>query len=70
MDLARLESRWGERVQRIDNFMKRRDEYSILIPFEYGICIFRKLRVSTPVPKAPQDELLRACIQRMNLDAF
>jgi hypothetical protein len=41
-----------------------------MVPFECDVCVFRKLRGHTPDPLAPEDELLMACIRRVNLDAF
>jgi hypothetical protein len=41
-----------------------------MVPFECDECIFRKLRKVDPLPRDPQDDLLLACIRRMNLDAF
>jgi hypothetical protein len=41
-----------------------------MVPFECDLCVFRKLRKHTPDPLSPEDELLMACIRRVNLDAF
>ena len=50
--------------------MKGRRGDHLLIPFECDYCIFLKLRGNHPDPSNPKDELLMACIRRMNLDAF
>ena len=52
------------------DYLKARDGDSILVPFECDLCVFRKLRQENPVSSNPQDDLLLACIRRMNLDAF
>lgn len=42
-----------------------------MVPFEYDMCIFRKLtNCISPEPNNPQDELLMACIRQVNLDTF
>jgi hypothetical protein len=40
-----------------------------MIPFECDLCVFRKLRGSSPTG-SEKDQLLMACIRRANLDAF
>ena len=52
------------------DYLKARDGDSILVPFECDLCVFRKLRQDNPVSSNPHDDLLLACIRRMNLDAF
>ena len=69
-DSARLESRWGKRGQKEDDFLKARDGDSLMVPFECDLCIFRKLRRENPKAQSPSDQLLLLCIRRMNLDAF
>jgi hypothetical protein len=41
-----------------------------MVPFECDTCVFRKLRDRSPDVTDPADELLLACIRRINLDAF
>ena len=67
---ARIEAKWGKKGQRDEDFKVGRDGDSILIPFECDTCIFHKLRHCEPNPKSDMDQLMLACIRRMNLDAF
>ena len=60
----------GGRGQRSDDFKKARVGDSIIIPFKYDLCVFRKLRGHSPRGKSPKDELYLACIRRMHLDTF
>ena len=69
-DIERLEARWGKRGLRPLDYKIGRDGDSLLIPFECDLCIFRKLRFAEPKEKSPSDQLLLACIRRMQLDAF
>ena len=41
-----------------------------MVPFEWDVCIFRKLRKLDPICGNPQDDLLLVGIRRMNLDSF
>ena len=41
-----------------------------MTPFEYDLCIYRKLKFKNPDPTFHQDKLLLGLIRRMNLDAF
>ena len=60
----------GKRGQCKDDFLIGRDGDSLLIPFEYNVCIFRKLRRCDTNPKSDMDNLMMACIRRMDLDCF
>ena len=42
----------------------------LLIPFECDLCIFRKLKKMNPLLESTRDNLLLACIRRVNLDAM
>jgi hypothetical protein len=69
-DQSRLNKAWGKRHQSPHDFLKARDGDHAMIPFECDWCIFRKLRGTSPDPGEPKDQLLMACIRRINLDAF
>ena len=57
-DVARLESRWGKKGQKEDDYLKARDGDSLMVPFECDLCIFRKLRRENPKAESPSDQLL------------
>ena len=67
---ARLETKWGKKGQRPNDYLVGRDGDSILIPFECDLCVFRKLRFCDPNLNSPTDKLLLGCIRRMQLDTF
>jgi hypothetical protein len=69
-DRARLDYAWRRRPQARDDFMKARNGDHYLIPFQCDLCVFRVLRHQDPIDGHPKDELLLACIRRVNLDAF
>jgi hypothetical protein len=58
-----------ERLRKVC-YTKARNGDHYLVPFKCDGCIFRKLKKSDPILRDPQDDLLLACIGRMNLDAF
>ena len=51
-------------------FLVARNGDHVSTPFQCDLCIFRLLRGEDPDPTSVQDALLRACIRRVNLDAF
>ena len=58
-DVARLESRWGKRGWREDDYLRAREGESLIVPFECDLCIFRKLKGRNPVGgRLGDDELL------------
>lgn len=70
-DGDRLQHVWGKRQASVAAFKVARDGDHLMVPFEFDICIFWKLRGVQPNPEeSPQDKLLLACIRRVNLDAF
>jgi hypothetical protein len=69
-DVARVEKAWGRKSPKKDDYTRARNGDHLMVPFECDGCIFRKLRKTDPVPRNPQDELLLACLRRINLDAF
>jgi hypothetical protein len=66
----RMNQGWGKKYRTPDDFMRGRDGYHLLVPFECDLCIFHKLKDHSPLPSNHQDALLSACIRRANLDAF
>jgi hypothetical protein len=68
--MARLEKSWGRKNPKKGDYIRGRNGDHLMVPFECDCCIFRKLRKSDPIPRDPSDELLLACIRRMNLDTF
>jgi hypothetical protein len=69
-DLERLTKRWGSKRKSPLDFHVARNGDHAMVPFECDLCIFRKLRKTSPDSAQPDDPLLMACIRRMNLDAF
>jgi hypothetical protein len=69
-DQARLTQAWGKRAQSENEYLQARNGDHTLVPFECDLCIFRKLRKSSPDLSSETDKLLLGCIRRMNLDAF
>jgi hypothetical protein len=61
-DVARVEKAWGRKSPKKDDYIRARNGAHLMVPFECDACIFRKLRKS--------DELLLACVRRINLDVF
>jgi hypothetical protein len=61
-DLERLTKRWGsKRKSPLDFHVARNGDHAI-VPFECDLCIFRKLRKTSPDSAQPDDRLLMACI--------
>jgi hypothetical protein len=69
-DAVRIEKAWGRKKPKRRDYIKARNGDHLLVPFECDLCIFRKLRKTDPLPSNPPDDLLLACVRRMNLDAF
>ena len=69
-DQPRLQSAWGKKVRSKNDFHMARPGDHLLIPFKCDRCIFVKLQKHLPDKTATKDQLLLACIRRMNLDAF
>ena len=67
---ARLETTWGDRHRRKDEYLVGRNGDDLLIPFECDTCVFRKLRGHDPDTGNNMDTLLLACIRHMHLNAF
>jgi hypothetical protein len=61
---------WGKKQRPVDDLLVARNGDHMMVPFECDLCIFRKLRGQTPASANHPDDLLLACIRRMNLDAF
>jgi hypothetical protein len=70
MHMQRMQAAWGKKQRAPDDFLRARDGDHAMVPFECNLCIFRKLRDRSPDTANPEDELLRACIRRINLDSF
>jgi len=70
IDEPRLLSVWKGKVRGEDAFKRARAGDHLMVPFECDFCIFIKLKNHLPDPDSPSDQLLMACIRRMNLDAF
>jgi hypothetical protein len=66
----RLQVAWGKRHEPENQFHFGRNGDHCMVPFECDTCIFRKLQDRSPDVTDPADELLLACIRRVNLDAF
>jgi hypothetical protein len=69
-DTAKVEKAWGRKNPKKGDSLRARNGDHFLAPFECDICIFWKLKMSDLSLRDPQDDLLLACIRRMNLDAF
>lgn len=52
------------------DYLHARNGNHTLVPFEWDLCIFRKLRRHDPDHKNETDSLLLSLIRRANLDAF
>jgi hypothetical protein len=61
---------WGKKQRAPDEYLVARDGDHLMVPFECDLCIFRKLKSRTPIPGSHSDDLLLACIRRVNLDTF
>jgi hypothetical protein len=68
--MARIEKSWARKNPKKDDYIRARNGDHLMIPFECNLCIFWKLRKKDPLPKDPLDDLLLACVRRMNLDTF
>jgi hypothetical protein len=66
----RLQVAWGKMHEPDDEFHFARNGDHCMVPFECDLCVFRKLKKRSPDITDPGDELLIACIRRINLDAF
>ena len=66
----RLQVAWGKLHEPGDEFHFARNGDHCMVPFECDLCIFRKLRKRSPDFASHGDDLLLACIRRINLDAF
>jgi hypothetical protein len=69
-DAARIEKAWGRKNPRKGDYFNDRNGDHLMVPFECDLCIFRKLGKMDPLSRDPQDNILLACVRRMNLDAF
>ena len=69
-ETERLRLAWGKRHQDKGAFNTGRAGDHLLIPFECDLCIFRKLKKMNPLLDSTRDNLLLACIRRVNLDAM
>ena len=69
-DLERLTKCWGSKRRSPLDFHVARNGDHAMVPFECDLCVFRKLRKTSPDVTPSDDRLLLACILRMNLDAF
>jgi hypothetical protein len=70
IERERLTMAWGRRHAPDDEFQYARNGDHCMVPFECDLCVFRKLRSASPDVTDPGDELLLACIRRVNLDSF
>jgi len=61
-DLVRLESVWGTRHRKVDDFHRAQNGDHLLVPYECDLCVFRKLKGCNPNMGRPQDDLLLASI--------
>jgi hypothetical protein len=66
----RLQVAWGKMHEPDDEFHLARDGNHCMVPFKCNLRVFRKLKGQSPDVTNPRDELLIACIRRINLDAF
>ena len=66
----RFKPTWGKNLRQSTDFHQARDGDSILTPFEYNLCIFRKLKLRGFDKTSLTDLLLAVHILRSNLDAF
>jgi hypothetical protein len=70
-DVPMLRSAWGQCHKPLTDYMHARDGDNLMVPFQCEWCVFRKLRGGgSPIEGSRTDDLLLACIQRINLDAF
>ena len=67
---VRLETTWGNRHRRKDDYLVMRNGDDLLIPFERDTYVFMKLREHDPDIRNNMDTLLLVCIRRVNLVAF
>jgi hypothetical protein len=69
-DAAKIEKAWGRKTPKRETISKL--EMTITLRYRLSvICVYSgKLRKIDPLPSNPQDNLLLACVHRMNLDAF
>ena len=66
-----LQEAWGNRHRPTSDYKQARDGDHLMVPFNCDLCVYRKLKGGlSPKPESIQDELLLACIRRVNLDAF
>jgi hypothetical protein len=65
VDGERVQRAWGNKHRALDEYLTRRDDDHLLVPFECDLCIFRKLRRYDPMPTSEQDKLLLASIRRI-----
>ena len=65
-----LQVAWGKKHEPEDEFHYGRNGDHCLVPFECDTCVFVKLQGRLPDITNSVDELLLACIRRVNLDAF
>ena len=65
-----MTTQWKAKHRTPKDFLKARNGDALLTPFEYDVCVFRKLRGSNPLPNSQQDKFLLSLIRRANLDAF
>lgn len=70
MDKERLQKAWGNKHRDPEEYKFARNGDHLLVPFQCDLCIFRKLTHRTPYAHSERDNLLLACIRRINLDAF
>jgi hypothetical protein len=66
----RLQVAWGKMHEPGNEFHYGRNGDHCMVPFKCDLCVFRKLKKRSPDLTDPGDELLIACIRRINLDAF
>ena len=51
----RLQGIWKGKIRDPNDFLRARDGYHLLVPFECDLCIFRKLRKVDPMENVSQD---------------
>jgi hypothetical protein len=66
----RLQVAWGKMHLPNNEFPSATNGDLCMVPFECDLCIFCKLKKRSPDFTNPVDNLLLACIRRINLDAF
>lgn len=69
-DTMRLQEAWADKHRDPLAFLQARDGDHLHIPFEYDLCVFRKLKGVNPHLENPEHSLLLDCIKRMMLGAF